>query len=194
MAKRKYELKARAEQQERTRRRIIEAAVELHERLGPAHTSLSAVAERAGVQRLTLYRHFPDELSLLQACGGHYRSLHPPPDPARWRQAPPGRRRLTTALRQLYEHFRETERMWANVLRDAATDTVVFRASEPRRRYRAEARAALAEGWTAASGKRLAAALNLAVDFPTWSTLKAAGLEEPELIELVADLVDAARR
>ena len=194
MAKRKYELKARAEQQERTRRRIVEAAVELHERLGPARTSFSAVAERAGVQRLTLYRHFPDELSLLQACGGHFRALHPPPDPARWRQMPPGRRRLTAALGQLYRHFRETERMWANVLRDAATDAVVFRASEPRRRYLAEARAALAEGWTAASGKRLTAALNLAVDFPTWSTLKAAGLDEVELIALVADLVDAARR
>ena len=80
---RKYELKRRAERQEQTRRRIVEATVGLHESVGPARTTVSAVAERAGVQRLTVYRHFPDERALLAACSGHWIASNPTPDPAR---------------------------------------------------------------------------------------------------------------
>src|SRR5690242_18900641 len=113
--RRKYELKARAESQEQTRQSIVVAAMELHQQLGPAQTSLSAVAERAGVQRLTVYRHFPDEISLLRACSGHYRALHPPPDPSAWRAITDRRERLRTGLRDLYRHFRSTAPMWAHV-------------------------------------------------------------------------------
>ncbi len=69
---RKYELKQRAEKMSETRMRIVEATVELHEKLGPARTTISAIADRAGVQRLTVYRHFPDERSLFRACSGHW--------------------------------------------------------------------------------------------------------------------------
>ena len=192
--KRKYELKARATRQADTRRRIVEAAMALHEELGPARTSVSAVAERAGVQRLTLYRHFPDELALLKACGGHYRSLHPPPDLESWRRiAAPGRR-LTSALRQLYRHYRETGRMWAVVLRDAQTDLALHQASEPRRRFLQQARETLAAGWDARDRARLNAALWLAVDFHTWNAMTSAGLSEPEMVKLMSDFVRAARR
>ena len=81
MAKRKYEMKKRAEAQEATRRRIVEAAIELHGTLGPAHTSVSAIAERAGVQRHTYYRHFPDERSLVMACSGLYTRAQPAAGP-----------------------------------------------------------------------------------------------------------------
>src|SRR4051812_3966976 len=82
--KRKYELKARAASQEDTRRRITEATVGLHMEVGPAKTTISEVAKRAGVQRLTVYNNFPDEASLLGACAAHYNAGHPPPDPASW--------------------------------------------------------------------------------------------------------------
>src|SRR5919202_5355258 len=114
-AKRKYELKKRAEQLAETRRRITEATVELHRTVGPAATQISEVARRAGVQRLTVYNHFPDDASLLAACSEHWRALHPAPDPAGWDGD------LRTALRELYAWYRETEPMTANVLRDAET-------------------------------------------------------------------------
>src|SRR5215212_6293716 len=82
--KRKYELKLRAEQLQETRLRITEATMELHRTVGPAATRISEVARRAGVQRVTVYNHFPDDASLLAACSAHWRTLHPAPDPAEW--------------------------------------------------------------------------------------------------------------
>src|ERR671937_289595 len=113
--KRKYELKKRAEQLAETRRRITEATVELHRTVGPGATQVSEFARRAGVQRVTVYNHFPDDASLLAACSAHWRALHPPPDPA------PCGRHLRTALRALSPWYREPEPMTANVLRDAQT-------------------------------------------------------------------------
>src|SRR5690242_10547523 len=99
---RPYIQKARAEQQEETRRRIVEAAVELHLERGPAHTSIAAIAERAGVNRVTIYRHFPDARSLFEACSEHNRKLNPPPDLAPWKRIEDPRRRTEVGLTQLY--------------------------------------------------------------------------------------------
>src|SRR5688500_10745162 len=99
---RKYELKKRAEAQDETRRRITEATVELHGTIGPARTTISAIAERAGVQRLTVYRHFPDERALLGACTSHWRERHPPPDPGPWTAIEDPRERAERALGELY--------------------------------------------------------------------------------------------
>src|ERR1051326_8862225 len=117
--RRKYELKKRAERLQETRRRITEATVELHRPVGPAATRISEVAKRAGVQRATVYNHFPDDARLFAACSAHWRALHPAPDPARGAEIPDARERLRVALRDLYAWFRETEPMTANVLRDA---------------------------------------------------------------------------
>src|ERR687887_388726 len=78
--KRKYELKARAERQRRTRERIVQATMELHEEVGPAKTTVAEIARRAGVQRLTVYNHFPQEIELFAACQAHWMELHPLPD------------------------------------------------------------------------------------------------------------------
>src|SRR4051812_33114100 len=119
--KRKYELKARAEAQEETRRRITEATVGLHLEVGPAKTTISEVAKRAGVQRLTVYNNFPDEASLLGACSAHWVEQHPPPDPGTWQSIRDPVRRARTAVAALYGYYRETEPMTANVMRDAQT-------------------------------------------------------------------------
>src|SRR3954468_16571918 len=102
--KRKYELKKRAAGMADTRERITEAAVELHGTVGPARTTISAVAERAGVQRHTVYRHFPTEAELFEACSAHWGAANPWPDPARWEG-------LEDGLDQLYRWYEQTEGM-----------------------------------------------------------------------------------
>lgn len=116
--KRTYELKARADRQQETRRRIIDATVALHEELGPARTTVSEIARRAGVQRLTVYNHFPDTAELFAACQGQFLAEHPPPDlgPALALDDPHAR--VRAALAALYASYRAREPMTAKVQRD----------------------------------------------------------------------------
>src|SRR2546421_563163 len=123
--KRPYRMKRRAESEARTRRRITESAVELHGTLGPSRTSISAVAERAGVRRSTVYRHFPDEPALFAACSAHWRAANPTPDVGRWAAIEDPGERLRRALEELYGYYRRTDGMLANLLRDEATMPVV---------------------------------------------------------------------
>ena len=119
MMARTYTLKRRAEQQAETRRRIVEAAVDLHGSVGPAQTTLSMVAERAGVQRHTLYAHFPDERSLLMACSGLALERDPPPDAAPWQAIEDRRERLRAGLLAIYGWYERNAELTACVLRDA---------------------------------------------------------------------------
>lgn len=119
MTKRRYTLGQRAASQEETRRRIVEATVQLHEEVGPRDTTISAVADRAKVQRLTVYRHFPDETALFAACTSHWFERHPPPALSSW-SGQEGEFRVLTALHLLYSYYRQTERMWTLSYRDEA--------------------------------------------------------------------------
>jgi AcrR family transcriptional regulator len=172
--RRPYRQKVRAERQAETRQRIIESAVALHLERGPAQTSINAIAERAGVNRVTVYRHFPDARTLLEACSAHARRLNPPPDLNRWRQIDDPRRRIEVALTQLYDYFRRTEAGWSNVLRDAELAPLVREMAQERRlAYLREARDVLLAAWPGRRARRplLRAVLGLAVDFRTWQTL-----------------------
>ena len=171
---RPYRQKVRAERQEETRQRIIEAAVGLHLERGPAQTSINAIAERAGVNRVTVYRHFPDARTLLEACSAHARRVNPPPDLGRWRRIDDPRQRTEVALTQLYDYFRRTEAGWSNILRDAEVEPLVMEMAEKRRlAYLREARDVLLAAWPKRPARRplLRAVLGLAVDFRTWQTL-----------------------
>jgi|tagenome__1003787_1003787.scaffolds.fasta_scaffold20873041_2 AcrR family transcriptional regulator len=171
---RSYRKKARAASEADTRQRIVEAAVALHLERGPAQTSINAIAERADVNRVTVYRHFPDTRSLLEACSAHARRVNPPPDLAPWRAIEDPRERIDVALPQLYDYFRRTEAGWANLLRDAELEPLVKEMVELRRlAYLREARDVLLKGWPAPRTRRplLRAVLGLAVDFRTWQTL-----------------------
>lgn len=172
--RRPYRQKVRAESKAETRQRIVEAAVALHLERGPAHTSINAIAERAGVNRVTIYRHFPDTRTLLEACSEHARRLNPPPDLDGWRRIDDPRRRTEAALTQLYDYFRRTEAGWANILRDAEVAPLVKEMAEKRRlAYLREARDVLLAAWPRLRARRplLRAVLGLAVDFRTWQTL-----------------------
>jgi AcrR family transcriptional regulator len=113
-------MQRRGELVNQTRQRITEAAVRLHTSVGPSETSMSAVAEEAGVTRLTLYRHFPSKEELFQACMGHWRSLHPPPDPDRWRAISPFDARVSIAIGQTYRWYDENGDDLYPIYRDAA--------------------------------------------------------------------------
>jgi AcrR family transcriptional regulator len=193
--RRKYELKQRAEEMAATRRRITEAAVELHGTVGPARTTMSAVAKRAGVQRHTLYRHFPSESELFGACSGHFFAANPLPDPGPWRAMGDPRQRLARALDDLYAYYERTEPMFSNVLRDVELLEALGPSVAPMQDYIARAIEILAVGWRVRGRRRrvLAAALRHALDFHAWRSLAAdTTISRAEAVELVGALVDAA--
>lgn len=193
--RRPYRQKARAESKADTRQRIVESAVSLHLERGPAHTSINAIAERAGVNRVTVYRHFPDTRSLLEACSAHAQRVNPPPDLSAWRRIEDPRERTATALEQLYDYFRRTEAGWANLLRDAEVEPLVKEMVEQRRlTFLREARDTILAGWKVSKGRRvlLRAVLGLAVDFRTWQTLvRSEGLDSRTAVSLMTRLVAA---
>ena len=191
---RKYELKERAQSQAETRQRIVEAAVDLHGSVGPARTTISAIAERAGVQRLTVYRHFPDELSLFTACSGHWRAEHPLPDASRWVAIRDPEERLATALREIYAFFRATEGMTALVLRDLPEVEAIQVVAAPTLRYWADVRVLLDRGWAARGRRRalLRATIGHAIAFQTWRSLaRHEGLDDHQAADLMVRLARA---
>lgn len=190
--KRKYELRRRAERQAETRRRIIEATFALHQEVGPAHATISAIAERAGVERLTVYRHFPEERDLLRACQQHFLASHPFPDPTPWSRIDDPPVRLREALGALYAHYRATEAMTANVLRDAPLLPALAELLQDLPRYFAAVRDVLARGWTVGDDDRalVDAAIGHALEFETWRSLtRRQALTDSQAIELMTRLV-----
>jgi AcrR family transcriptional regulator len=190
---RTYQLKRRAQQQDETRQRIVEATVHLHETLGPAHTSISAIAEQAGVERLTVYRHFPDELSLLTACTSHFQAANPLPEPADWMQIADPETRLSAALTEIYAYYQRTERMQLTSARDLSELPSMQRVMEPYFAYWERVRDGLASAWEtqdAVCCTRLRAAIGHAISFQTWRSLvREQGLEEAEAVELMIGMV-----
>ncbi len=193
----KYNLKARAERQQQTRQRIVETAVELHRTHGPAQTTITDIAKGAGVERQTVYNHFPDELSLLKACSAHNRTLNPPPDPEPWKLIHDPEERLRTALAEVYAYYRRNEQMLANVIRDAQANPNVRTVLEPRVKHQEKMRDALAAGWEQADKRRrkrvLYGALWMALEFQTWHTLaRQQGFGDEEVIELMVGMARCA--
>jgi AcrR family transcriptional regulator len=189
---RKYELKRRAEQQEETRQRIVEATVALHTSIGPARTTISAIAERAGVERLTVYRHFPDERSLFAACSAHYRAINPLPDPTLWSGDADPDARLRTALAEVYAYYRRIEQSWVNILRDVQVLPVMQEMLPDQVAHWERMGDVLMEGWGQGYGdsKLLRAAIGHALDFQTWRSLvRQQRLDDERAISLMVAMV-----
>ena len=196
VSKRKYELKQRAAEMAETRRRITEAAVELHGTVGPARTSLSAVAERAGVRRHTVYRHFATDEDMFRACSSHFFAANPWPDPEPWRAISDPHRRVARALDELYAYYERTAPMFSNVFRDLDLVDALEPTIVPLQEYLAETAALLAGGWGVRGRRRrrmLAAAVAHGVDFGTWHSLARDNhLSRTEAVQLVTALIEAA--
>ena len=187
--RRPYRLQARADAMDRTRARITQAAIELHGSIGPAATTMSAVAERAGITRATLYRHFPNEEILFRACSAEWRTANPSPDPAQWATIPDPHDRLATALPALYGWYRSSEAMRANLLRDLAVLPPAVRTGiESYPRMIADV---LDAGWPRRSRLRRAA-IGHGVAFETWQSLSHQGLTDSEAAQLIIGLISAA--
>ncbi len=204
MKRGKYELKKRAEKQEETRLRIARAALELHESVGPALTTRSAIAQRAGVTRPTVYSHFPDDLSLGKACSSLGLSENPLPDPGRWEEISEPEERLRSALADLYAYFRRGERLWANILRDrellyATGDPEALEADAqimgPILSHWDRMKETIAAGWGPSEGipRLVLGAIGLALDFQAWRAMvRTQGMSDEEAIELMVCMVRCA--
>jgi AcrR family transcriptional regulator len=172
--------------------------VKLHGTVGPAQTTVSAVAKEAGVQRATVYRHFPSEEALFEACTAHYWTRHPRPDPAGWLEIADPHERLRQALNDVYRFYRETEGMLERTSRDAHLVPAMAPAVERFEAYSGELRTALLKGRPerGRARRRVEAAIGHALAFPTWQSLiRRQDLETDDAVELMVGLVEwAARR
>jgi AcrR family transcriptional regulator len=185
---RTYTLKKRAETQAETRQRIVEAAVELHGTIGPALTTFSMVAERAGVQRHTLYAHFPDERSLLMACSGLHGDRNPMPDALPWRGIEDWRKRLRTGLLALYGWYERNAEIAARVLRDAERHPLIGEIAALRFGPSMEA---YQEVFGEKLNAKQRAVLQLALSFFTWRTLVCeGGLKQADAVEAMIRAID----
>jgi AcrR family transcriptional regulator len=189
--KRRYEKRARAAHEQATRMRIIDAAIDLHGSIGPARTSISAIADRAGVRRATVYRHFPDERALFLGCSGTFEERNPAPDPATWASIPDPAARLDSALDAIYAWYERVEPMLSAVIRDIEAVPTVKELQAGRLAYLAGIEDGLAAGWGVRgnAAKRLRATIGLALDFLAWRTLHERGLTRADAIDVMSAAV-----
>lgn len=194
---RTYRLGRRVDAMTETRQRITEATVQLHGTVGPARTTISSIAELAGVQRQTVYRHFPAEEELFAACSAHYWERHPWPDPASWRSGDSVRARITEALARFYAFYADVEPMLTNVLRDAPVVPYIEKVGLA---SYAEFLDGIARDLVATCApprdnrKAVAAAVRHALAFSTWQSLvRENRLSRRAAVELMSAMIEAAR-
>jgi AcrR family transcriptional regulator len=185
---RTYTQKKRAEQQAETRRRVVEATVELHSSIGPAATTLTMIAERAGVQRHTLYAHFPDERSLFMACSGLHYEREPLPDAAAWRGIADRGERLATGLRAVYDWYERNASLMACIVRDREHHALTREISDLRF-------VPFAMAWRevlgAGMGAKHRAVLHLALSFHTWRSLvRESGLKQGAAVKTMVQAIE----
>lgn len=191
MKKRRYRLRQRADQQLETRERIVEAAVALHQEIGPAATTISALAAKAGVQRLTVYRHFADENEIFEACSSKWLGRNPPPDPAQiGGDDPPARTRAV--LGELYEYYAATQGMWRSLYRDRATVTALEAPMARFDAYLEELARDLLAAWAPRRSRGLRATIGHALEFTTWQSLAARGLDMKSMAALACAWIETA--
>lgn len=185
--RRRYELKARAAAQEATRARIAAAAADLHQEVGVARTTVADIARRAGVQRLTVYNHFPDLAALLPACTAHFLGEHPLPDLEAAVAVEDPAERLRTTLAALYRWYREAAPMQRRVLGERAAvpelDAWLARSRDP---MLAALATRLAAGFERPQARALVA---LALDFWTWQRLDREGLDDAAAADVMTGAV-----
>jgi len=194
---RKYELKARAEKQAETRRRIVEATLGLHQEVGPARTTVAEIARRAGVQRLTVYNNFPNETELFDACGQHAMEINPPPDPSAALAIDDPVERLRAVLGPLYRWYRKNAQATENLQRDR----LVLPALDSVMKIRMDSSLSsltdvLANGFAAKghAAKGVRAAVALSLDFWTWRRLAGEGMSDEDAATLMVGAVKAAAK
>jgi AcrR family transcriptional regulator len=188
MQKRTYTKRQRAEQEAKTRERIVVAAVELHGEIGPRDTTISAIAARAGVQRLTVYRHFPDDHALFRACTAHWLDANPPPDPSGWCNERDAERRTRVALAALYAYYRRSGEMLRLAYRDRDDLPALQGPMRGLEEYLDGIRQDLFEAWRPGRSKAAAirAVLGHCLQYPAWRSLSSEGLSDTQMADLAS--------
>jgi AcrR family transcriptional regulator len=196
MKKRPYKMRQRAESQEQTRQRIVEATAELHGSVGPRDTTISAVAELAGVQRLTVYRHFPDEESLFKACSSHWLSVNPPPNASDWADVENGEQKTSAALNAIYHYYSDTCSMWSLVYRDSDLVPAMEKPLEEFHAYLDQICDRLCTSWhpRGRRPRKLDATVRHVLRFSTWSSLDELELDDAEKADLALRWISSASR
>ena len=193
--RRGYRKRVRAEHEEATRERITEAAVKLHGTVGPARTTVSGIAKEAGVQRATVYRHFPDEEALFVACTSHYWARHPLPDIESWKAISDPGERLRAGVAAFYDFFTENEEMLEKTSRDRGLVPAMAAPSQAFLAMLDYARSVLLKGRPerGRARRRADAAIGHAITFATWQSLvRTQGLENPEAVAVMVATVEGA--
>ena len=185
-------MRKRQEDVDQTRRRIVEAAVELHGTVGPVNTSVAGVAALAGVQRSTVYRHFPDEQALFGACTSHWFARHPWPRAEEWQTESDPAERLERGLRELYTYYDENRQMLSNAFRDV--EVMPPFVAEMLGAQLESMASVLLEAWPDQGARQLVLAIGLAVDLRTWHSLADKGLAPKDAAELMSSMVAGLTR
>jgi AcrR family transcriptional regulator len=182
---------------EATRDRIAAAAFELHREVGPAYATISAIARRAGVQRHTVYRHFPELVELIRACTIHGMEVTNLPDPDAWRGIGDGSQRLSAALSVMYPYYRANEQLIGNILRDLPIMPELAAGSAPYQDHLGRIWGTVLEPWAKVSGTtgyQVRALISAALEFGTWQALtRRAGLSDADAVETMLRAVDGAK-
>jgi AcrR family transcriptional regulator len=193
---RPYRMRRRQATVDATRDRIAQAAFELHREVGPAHATISAIAELAGVQRHTVYRHFPDLVELIRACTIHGMEVTNLPDPEPWQAIANPSDRLSAALDALYPYYRANEQLIANILRDLPVMPELAAGSVPYQDHLGRIWGTVLEPWAETSGPRgdrVRALVSLALEFGTWQALtRRGGLTDDDAVETMLRAIEGA--
>lgn len=190
MSKRSYKMSKRADAQAETRQRIVDAVVALHQELGPKATTISAIAEKAGVQRLTVYRHFPDDMALFAACTAEWAAANPRPDPASWQCLKDGASCTRAALEALYDYYAGTADMWRKSFRDAPDVPALDQPMAAFQQYLTDIRTNLCASLDPGN-VALERTLDHLLAFPTWESLHALCGSPREAVALAMSWIDA---
>lgn len=191
-AKRPYVLRARAGRLAETRARIVEAMMRLHQEVGPRNATVSAIARRAGVERLTVYRHFRDEKAMFAACSNHYLELNPPPQPAAWADEADAGRRTQRGLEELYAFFSRTAPMFEKIYRDMGEYDSLQQIMDGFDAYLRNLAADLATAWRSDQRRaRRSVILRHATKFATWQSLTSDGVDNAQKVALMLEWLTA---
>ena len=189
---RQYQMRKRADQVDGTRQRIVEATSRLHATVGPARTTIAGIAEQAGVTRPTVYKHFPDEVDLYNACSAHWRSHQRLPDPAAWSEATDPYARLRLGLSDTYRFYRDGADMLLRLNRDKDVLPEGLRRNLQERDEHFQD--VLLEPFRR-ENQALRALVGHAVSFWTWHSLcKVNGLTEDAAVEAMAAMIAAVHK
>jgi AcrR family transcriptional regulator len=183
MSPRKYDMTRRASAAAETRRRIVDATLELHGEQGIAATSWDDIAARAGVGVGTVYRHFPSLDELIPACGEITRERIALPDPSLFDGLDTPAERLEHLVREAFAIYERAAPQLRAIRSEPDVHPNVAEAGEAVE----AALTALVDAAVEPAADR--AVVRALIDLGTWQALRDQGLGQTEAVAAIAGLL-----